>query len=91
VQEQSERHEHAGGVGQEPPGVLHHLQDGERVVLSEARLVERLPAVAQRLVERLAVERLALEGWEVDEAESSWGCPSRYTCENFFNVIANGR
>src|SRR5438067_8398166 len=50
VHEQSRRHQHARGVGQEPPGVLHHLQDGEGVVLAEARLVERLAGVPERLI-----------------------------------------
>src|SRR5438067_5708820 len=50
VQEQSARDQQAGRVGQQPSRVLDHLQDGERVVLAEARLVERLASVAEWLV-----------------------------------------
>src|SRR5690349_13957259 len=50
VHEQPERHEGARDVREEPARVRHHLEDGERVALPEARLVEGLAVVAQRLV-----------------------------------------
>src|SRR5512136_2841954 len=50
VNQEPHRHQDARDVGQEPAGILHHLQHRQGVPLAEARLVEGLPVVAQRLV-----------------------------------------
>src|SRR5207302_1998171 len=52
VQKEATAYEDAGDVGNQPAGILHHLQDRELVSVPETRLVESIAGVPQRLVHR---------------------------------------
>src|SRR5438067_12245238 len=52
VQKEATAYEDAGDVGNQPAGILHHLQDRELDSVPETRLVESIAGVPQRLVHR---------------------------------------